>query len=520
MPGSQTTNTREKLLPWILFVLTAAIYLSFLTQNYYWDGIAFAQIIEDAPRLGPSLVHPNHLLYNLVGYVFYRTLQSLGFNLRAVTALQILNALLSAGACAVLFQILRHSLRSVYLAFTLSLLFAFTATWWKFSTDAAAYVLGVFLLLCCFYLALLRKRTHPLVLAIVFAAALCIHQMAIFFLPVLIVAIFIQDQARTRQRQLLDCLTFVFIAGGLTLAAYVFSFYLLTGSFHTANFLRWTVSYSHDDSFGFRPLINLGYTLRGHGRLLFGGRFNAISGLVNPAIVALVVLDVVLFIVLAYKVMRHFRFPDASWLRVLRTDSTRRKTALLALVWAGSYLIALYVYVAHHTFYRLFYLPSLIILIGLVFDSYAFVAPGSRKYRLAIFVAVVALTNFLTQTFPHSHAQKYPPLTFALELKQAWPRGTIVYYSRADSDNSLLKYINPGMDWRQLDLTKSNQIEQELLEAQAGGVSTWIETTAIVDLPRNPEGAAWLNQHVQPQTERAMITKGNYLKVVRIGPAK
>jgi len=62
--------------PWILFVVTAAIYLCFPTKNYYWDGIAFAQMIEDAPKLNASLVHPNHLIYNVVGYISYRAVQT------------------------------------------------------------------------------------------------------------------------------------------------------------------------------------------------------------------------------------------------------------------------------------------------------------------------------------------------------------------------------------------------------------------------------------------------------------
>lgn len=70
-----------------LFTLIAAIYLGFPTKNYFWDGIAFAQAIESASQLHPSLVHSNHLIYNLVGYIFYRALQFVGFNLRAVTAL-------------------------------------------------------------------------------------------------------------------------------------------------------------------------------------------------------------------------------------------------------------------------------------------------------------------------------------------------------------------------------------------------------------------------------------------------
>src|ERR671918_46115 len=98
--------TRRQIAPSLLFVAIVVIYLAFPTRVYYWDGIVFAQTSEDAASLSPSLVHPNHLIYNFAGYVFYKLLVALGFDLRAVTALQILNSLLSAACAGVLFGIL------------------------------------------------------------------------------------------------------------------------------------------------------------------------------------------------------------------------------------------------------------------------------------------------------------------------------------------------------------------------------------------------------------------------------
>ncbi len=53
-----------------LFVATAAIYLAFPTKNYYWDGITYARAIEHTAALNPTLLHPNHLFYEGLGYIF------------------------------------------------------------------------------------------------------------------------------------------------------------------------------------------------------------------------------------------------------------------------------------------------------------------------------------------------------------------------------------------------------------------------------------------------------------------
>ena len=131
--------------------------------------------------------------------------------------------------------------------------------------------------------------------------------------------------------------------------------------------------------------------------------------------------------------------------------------------------MVLYIFVAHHTYYRLFYLPALIILLGLMLDSYQLVTGSSRKYRLAIFVALFTITNFLMVIFPSTHVQKYPPLAFALEMNQLWPRNTIIYYGSANSDNNLVKYFSQGTNWKKLELEQAEQLEQDLRSAQADG---------------------------------------------------
>jgi hypothetical protein len=47
-----------------MFPAMLLVYLLFPTKNYYWDGIFFARVIEDASTLNPSLLHPNHLAGN------------------------------------------------------------------------------------------------------------------------------------------------------------------------------------------------------------------------------------------------------------------------------------------------------------------------------------------------------------------------------------------------------------------------------------------------------------------------
>jgi hypothetical protein len=81
------TSRRELILSIIVVALLLAIYIVFATRNYYWDGIEFAQTIESAGSLNASLIHPNHLIYNIFGFIIYKAVLGIGIEARALTVL-------------------------------------------------------------------------------------------------------------------------------------------------------------------------------------------------------------------------------------------------------------------------------------------------------------------------------------------------------------------------------------------------------------------------------------------------
>ena len=134
-----------------LITFIALMYFSFPTRNHYWDGIGFALAIEDSPGLTYRLFNQNHLFYNFFGYLIYHPIHWLVPHFRALTLLSALSTVLSVSSAYLLFSMLATLLRDGYYSVCLTLLFAFSATWWKFSTDANAYVPSVFFLLLAAY---------------------------------------------------------------------------------------------------------------------------------------------------------------------------------------------------------------------------------------------------------------------------------------------------------------------------------------------------------------------------------
>src|SRR5258706_1597583 len=142
------------------------VYRRLPNRNYYWDGIGFAQAIEDAPSFSASLIHPNHLIYTAAGYLDYRLVRSLGFSVRSLTVLRVTNSILSAAAAYLFFEILLALFSLQYASAVLTLAFAFSATWWRFSTHANAYRPSLLLLLVAFYALLPGRSARPLLLAL------------------------------------------------------------------------------------------------------------------------------------------------------------------------------------------------------------------------------------------------------------------------------------------------------------------------------------------------------------------
>ena len=385
-------DSRSHIPALFIFIATAAIYLSFPTRVYYWDGIVFAQMIENAGRLSPSLVHPNHLIYNFAGYLFYKLLRALGVDIRALRALQILNSLLSALCARVLFAILMDTLRSRYVAICLTLLFAFSATWWRFSIDADAYVPSVLFLLISFYLVLPRRKPRPLLTAFTFFIAMAFHQLAVFIFPALALGIYLQDGPTTLTRRALNVVYFAVIATGLIVAAYAGLFYLASGSSDLARLIHWTDSYSPDADTHFGLWSNLRYSLRGEVRLFLGGRFNSLRGLWSPGIVVLALGLIASMLIFIFNLLKNVRVAKVP------LEARQKTVLLLSLLWIAAYVAFLFFWLPQNTFYRLFYLPALILLLGLALASVK-----DKSGALAALVVAIALANFLFLIYPASH---------------------------------------------------------------------------------------------------------------------
>jgi hypothetical protein len=517
---------KSKILPLAISLGILAVYLSLPTRNYYWDGISFAQQIEDAPKLAPSLLHPNHLVYTAAGYLAYRLAQALGSHARALVTLQVSNSLLSAASAYLFFEILLSCLGSAYIASTLTLAFSFAATWWKFTTDANSYVPSVLLLLLCFRLLLPGRSSKPALVAVVHTLAMLFHQLSVLFYPVAVVGLLQQTSELPPRRRLFAVLQYSALALLLTGTAYYAGFYWRqdgSGNTGFSPFVSWITSHAPDSSFSWDVWSDAFYSLRGHMRLFLGGRPAWVLRQWPRFTLGMSAILVLLVSALVYWMVKRLAKCGSEFKTVaagaLGVNVRLRPLAIPAAMWIACYLLFLFFWLPANTFYRLFYLPALLLLPGIWLAQYEAGQGGRRRYGTALLVGIMAVSNLTFDIFPNSQAQSNPPLVFAMEMGREWVPGTLVYYGTFNTDDWTIRYFNPQASWKKLEPADLAALDADLQQRQGNSAAAWLDTTALDLVLSLPGGSEWLRKHTLQNARFELLDDRRRIIFRRIGPS-
>lgn len=474
-----------------LAVFALLVYLAFPTKNYYWDGISFAQNIEDAVRW-PQLLHPNHLVYNLLGWSVYRGLAG---KVRALYILQAMNAAWAAMAVYWLLGIVAAAVRSSRATLLLGALFAFAGTWWRYAEDANAYVPSVALLIACAVFLTPGRRPRPVVVALLHTAAMLLHQLGLFLFPAALFALWHQYKEgtpsviRTRSLALYASLT-----GALTLTAYAFGFGALNGSFSPRPFLAWMTSYAEDATFSFRLFRNGGWSLRSWAQLFFVGRPSLLR-FSDPLTILLLLLCGSALILLPLA-LRRTRFQ----IRIQQPILFR-----FALLWIFAYALFLFFWLPQNTFYKVFGLPGVVLLIASCWEPGR--APPARGAAAAL-VALLAIANLTLGIIPYSRASSNDAVAFALGLNPALSRDSVVFFRDFSTDDWFARYFNPQSRWQPA--ATPGVVDAELRTGRA----VWLETTAVDHF--SAENGTWFQDRTRSAEWRELIQPHRRIRFVRL----
>jgi hypothetical protein len=237
-----------------------------LSRQYTFDAIVYAWQIEQFGLTGKLgfLFHPHHLLFNLVGFLWWRLIGGVPGFQRALAAQQMLSAVAGGAAVALCYVAARQATGSRLLALALALVMGAGLGLWMIATDGGIYALGLALCAATLWLAmrLLEKPGTRLAIALgaVAAAAALIHQMHFLLAPAVAAAPLLG--ARTQRQQVR-----LSLATLGTYAALLSGTYLLAakarGCEDAAAIWRWLTLYGQDGRWwDFHIARNLGLDLQ------------------------------------------------------------------------------------------------------------------------------------------------------------------------------------------------------------------------------------------------------------------
>jgi hypothetical protein len=473
-----------------LIFAAAAIYGAFLTRTYYWDGVLFSLYIEGVARgqlPAGILFHPNHLLYSVLGFVLYKAALLCHLSLRAITVLQIFNAITGAITGYLLFCFAKRLTRSYPAALFCWVLFAFGATWWKFSTDADAYIVCILLLL----LAVRFAADTPAKLwavGICHVFAMLFHELAIFAYVPLVMAMVLNG------RKLFIPAAYIASTAACVAGAYSIA-YLYSDRMTYPALFAWVTSYSAESQVTHSVKQLFVSYLLSYGKLFAGGRLSLIRDYFSvPVCLALIVcVALIVWGVVVLRCAHEGAGTDAE-------IDVRTKRILWA--WLLSFALFLAWWEPGSAFYKLFVWPPIVLLIG------SYLAKRDRFRRVYGWVAIaaaIAAWNFGAFIFPHSHASADPVLTLAQTIGKQLPKNATIYYRVLDPDDWYLEYFAPGRIWTRLP-PQISSVEQ-LKHSATGPVC--LETTALDELERNEE----LQERIDPRRRWDLVNRQHNVRV-------
>ncbi len=440
------------------------LYFAYLTQTYYWDGVLFSINIELAQRgeIPPSaLFHPNHLLYSAAGYGLYSAALGAGLHMRAITVLQICNAIGSVASAGLIYLLAKRLTRSQETALFSALLFATGANWWKYSTDADAYIICILLLLAA-SLFLFDDPPKLIPAGACHVAAMLFHELAIFLYVPVILTIGL-DRRRSTRARLESAVAYALISGICVAGAYELC-YAHADYRAYPSLLRWVSSYDTSNTKFTHSARDIGTYFSGYLKLFVGGRLSLIANYVSPA---MVVSFCIACGALAYAVWL-WRHPQSA-----AEGAVEARHKAILWTWLLGYAVFLASWDPGSAFHKLFAWPPIVLLIG----TWVAERPALRNRIRALIFIVLAMSawNFGAFIYPHSQPTADPVLALAKRIDRELPRSATVYYAAPNADSWYLEYFAPGRRW--ILLPRDQRADRQIIQSTAAPVC--LDTTAL-----------------------------------------
>jgi hypothetical protein len=325
-----------------------------------------------------------------------------------------------------------------------------------------------------------RPRWHLAGLAL--SGAMLMHELAALFYPAALIAVYVNKRSKQKVKFALGMSA---VAWGMTVAVY-FTFASLTrGISQPLDVIGWAVSNQSGVSPSPNPLPGILMMPRANIDLIFGHRFSFFfsrAGWPDYLLIGLVLALTCAFILIAGRSISFPRLKE-SLSRISPEMSEMWKQAMAVIIaWVIPYIVFFVFWEPWMLYYRIFYVPPIMLLFGILLANYNFVAYKTGKTpsgAAALLVIIIALFNLVFFIAPGMRADSNTLVAAARGAGDLWNDRTIVYFAKHNSADTAFEYFNDQTEWRRLtpDLLSRLPDEIELIHKQGGNV--WFNKGAL-----------------------------------------
>lgn len=438
-------DKRLSIIPYLIGFVFAVVYAMFPTAMLTADGLYYAWHIENMPI--SHSIHPHHLLWLGLMHLLFNAIHIVIPGLSALEFMQFFNAILGGACVCLVIRIIRKLHCNLTVAIITGLFFGLSWGMIHFSTDANIYIPVLFLILLCADIlfgsnVIDTRKTIAVVILMILATLL--HQVAILFVPALLVAIWLKSPIIKRISSI-DAFLFCYVA-------VVFFFYYI--AFHTVSqtglpdssvdFISWLGAYgSRSEYWTFlsQGMMSAQEAFQRSQASLFFHLHNALDVYLAQEYSETKIHSVLYFLlnlVIVISIIREIR--DIIINRKMPKDI--RNVSIVLLSWFLPFFIFNYLYCPHEIHFKLFYLAPLLIL----WTSQIISISGFNRtfWRIAAPCILIIITawNVFTGLVPNSSFENNPYYHDIELLRPHLQKGDLVIYARHERNKaSLVRYF-------------------------------------------------------------------------------
>ena len=232
-----------------LLILCFYYYLSHLSFEFTFDGLAFAGQVEKDNEPLWIYFHPHHLLYTFLGRLFYLWGRAHGAAWDGLVALQLLDILTGVVGTLIAYHLLVRETNDRLVSFLSAAGMALSHSYWYFSTIPGVRIFATVTPLLAWYVLTYQRHRAPAfgwILGLFHTLAVLGHQTNLLLIPAFLGGIWCIQEKSVWEKVKASFFYLVSLTAGVLAAyGYVGRYIYNTKTFH--DWLWWVFTYFHTD---------------------------------------------------------------------------------------------------------------------------------------------------------------------------------------------------------------------------------------------------------------------------------